>query len=151
MELSGFTAGCEDFLRQWNDGSDCICAHTSGSTGVPKKIHLSKSDMMKSAAATNRFFGIGCDSLLHLPLSTDYIAGKMMVVRGFVAGCAVMAERPSNHPLKDYAGRRISLSAVVPSQVPGLLDGSGWRFVDNLIVGAHLFPRNWKKLSCNME
>lgn len=107
--------------------------------------------MMKSAAATNRFFGIGCDSLLHLPLSTDYIAGKMMVVRGFVAGCAVMAERPSNHPLQDYSGRRISLSAVVPSQVPGLLDGSGWRFVDNLIVGAHLFPRNWKKLSCNME
>lgn len=136
MELIGYIEECSAFASEWNDaGKDFVVAHTSGSTGTPKEIRLSKNDMVTSARATNRFFGIGSGSLLHLPLSPSYIAGKMMIVRASEADCVLMAEKPSSTPLADYAGRDITLSAVVPSQIPGLLNGKGWRKIDNLIIG----------------
>ncbi len=136
MELIGFTDGCLPFLGQWNDVStDYIEAHTSGSTGTPKEIRLSKADMRLSARSTNRFFDISPDSVLHLPLSPDYIAGKMMIVRAREADCCLIVEKPGSEPLRDYRGPDITLSAVVPSQVDGLLDGDGWRRVGNLIIG----------------
>ena len=136
MELTGYIEECSAFASEWNDaGKDFVVAHTSGSTGTPKEIRLSKNDMATSARATNRFFGIDSGSLLHLPLSPSYIAGKMMIVRASVAGCELLAEKPSSSPLADYAGRDITLSAVVPSQIPGLLNGKGWRKIDNLIIG----------------
>lgn len=136
MELIGYTDDCSPFIRRWNDSStDYVSAHTSGSTGTPKEIRLMKADMQLSARSTNRFFGIGPDSVLHLPLSPDYIAGKMMIVRAHEADCRLMVEKPCSEPLRDYRGPEIALSAVVPSQVDGLLNGEGWRRVDNLIIG----------------
>lgn len=136
MELIGYTGESQLFLDQWNDVStDNIVAHTSGSTGAPKEIRLMKADMRRSAQATNRFFEIDEDSLLHLPLSPDYIAGKMMIVRAHEAGCRLIVEKPGNAPLREYKGRDITLSAVVPSQVGGLLDGDGCRHISNLIIG----------------
>ena len=136
MELTGYIEECSEFAAEWRDaGKDFVVAHTSGSTGAPKEIRLSKNDMAISARATNRFFGIGSGSLLHLPLSLSYIAGKMMIVRASEADCVLLAEKPSSSPLADYAGRDITLSAVVPSQIPGLLNGKGWRKIDNLIIG----------------
>ncbi len=48
----------ERFVELWNDESDYIEAYTSGSTGVPKMIKLSKTDMKVSAQATCDFFGV---------------------------------------------------------------------------------------------
>ena len=86
--------------------------------------------MRRSAERTNRFFGIGPWSRLHLCLSPDYIAGKMMIVRAIVARCHLTSEPPSNNPLDpQFTGghtaraslqRRISLLAVVPSQLYSL-------------------------------
>ena len=118
MELIGYTGDCLSFLSQWNDDSkDYVMAHTSGSTGAPKEIRLMKADMRRSAQATNHFFGIDVDSLLHLPLSPDYIAGKMMIVRAHEAGCRLIVEKPCNAPLQHYSGPDIALSAIVPSPV----------------------------------
>ena len=50
------------FINEWHNSSDYIYAHTSGSTGVPKKIELSKTDMIKSASATCEFFNINENS-----------------------------------------------------------------------------------------
>lgn len=120
----------EEFEQQWFDGRDYIVAQTSGSTGQPKPIHLLKADMIASAQATNRFFGIGKDDFLICPLSADYIAGKMMMVRGFVSRARVLMLPPSNQPSWQGHSRLI---AVVPSQVQAVLD-SGCSF-DNLLIG----------------
>lgn len=108
------------FLEQWKDERDYIVAHTSGSTGIPKEIKLLKADMRRSAEATCRFFGISDKSRLVLPLSTDYIAGKMIVVRSIVSGAELIIEKPSSIPLDSDYGT-VDLTAVVPSQVEGLL------------------------------
>lgn len=124
----------EDFLGQWNDGLDYIVAHTSGSTGAPKEIRLPKSDMLASASATNSRFGIGRDSVLTLPLSLGYIAGKMMAVRAILAGCRLNVVAPSNEfSLPDGS---TDLLAVVPSQVAWLLRHGEWsKRIKNVIIG----------------
>lgn len=109
------------FLDEWHNDKDYVVAHTSGSTGTPKEIHLLKSDMRRSAKATCRIFGITDTSRLVLPLSTDYIAGKMMAVRAIVSGAELIVERPSSHPLAENYGK-VDLTAIVPSQVSGLLE-----------------------------
>lgn len=122
-----------DFLEEWHSDSPTVVARTSGSTGTPKEIRLLKSDMEASARATNSFFGIGPDSVLGLPLSVGYIAGKMMVVRSIVAGCRLRQFPVSN---KLGVDSPVDLLSVVPSQVPSLLaDRASAVNVANLLVG----------------
>ncbi|MDE6134148.1 MAG: AMP-binding protein [Muribaculaceae bacterium] len=122
-----------DFLVEWCDGSTHVRAHTSGSTGCPKEIMLAKSDMRCSAVATNAFFGIGHGSVLATPLSADYIAGKMMAVRAFLAG-AELLELPVSNEVR--ISRTVDLLAVVPSQLPSLLnDPECAAKVRNLLIG----------------
>lgn len=147
------TDDAKEFIEDWFSDKPYIIAHTSGSTGKPKEIHLLKSDMRASAEATNRFFGIGGNSHLMLPLSPTYIAGKMMIVRAIITDCMITVEEPSNQPLnRDYG--KIDLMAVVPSQCEALVaNGYAAANLRNLIVGGaplsasmenELLKRPWK-------
>ncbi len=141
------------FLDEWLSHTPFIEAHTSGSTGKPKTIRLPKNDMRVSARATNRFFGINAESLLVCPLSADYIAGKMMIVRAVEAGCRLIMVEPTNHLesilpriIADYG--TVSLLPLVPSQCESFInlkiDGS----VRNVIVGgAPVSPETESRLA----
>lgn len=119
--IYNLTPEADKFIDEWFDGTPYITAHTSGSTGRPKAVKLLKSDMLASAASTNRYFNITEKSTLLCPLSADYIAGKMMIVRAIASGARLYMEIPGNAPVHyDYGN--IDLIAVVPSQVPHLLD-----------------------------
>lgn len=137
------TPEAENFIREWNGPLPYVIARTSGSTGTPKEIRLLKSDMRASARATIKFFGLDSSSRLHLPLSPNYIAGKMQIVRALEAGAVLSVEPPSNRPLapsimKDNS--RISLLPVVPSQVPAILESGMAGRIDNLIIGGAPLP-----------
>lgn len=106
------------FLQEWHSTTPFITAHTSGSTGTPKSIRLLKSDMVASARATIAHFGITSDSVLGLPLSIDYIAGKMMAVRAEVVGCRLLTLPVSNNLC---ITERVDLLSVVPAQLAALL------------------------------
>lgn len=134
------------FLAEWRSESPVIEAHTSGSTSKPKRILLSKADMIVSAKATCRFFRINSNSLLFLPLSLDYIAGKMMAVRSEVSGARLIVEKPSNSPLQTEPLRIITLGAIVPSQVPGLLASPWSRMIKTLIIGGAPLSKEYEKL-----
>lgn len=131
-----------DFIREWRSEVDTVKAHTSGSTGRPKEIQLPKTLMRRSARRTNLFFGIDAKARLHLCLSPDYIAGKMMIIRALEAGCELTCEEAGNNPLsQDGSQRRITLLAVVPSQLAELLDNpQRLRLVDNILVGGSAIP-----------
>lgn len=129
-----------DFVREWDSVSPGITAHTSGSTGKPKEILLSRDDMLLSARATCRYFGIGQHSILGLPLSASYIAGKMMAVRALVSGASLYIETPANRPLEVYSGSPISLLSVVPSQLHYLLESGRLSLVEKLLVGGSPLP-----------
>lgn len=134
MNIVGETEEMKYFLREWFNDLPYITAHTSGSTGEPKEIRLLKTDMMLSAKATCSYFNITDRSVLFLPLSVAYIAGKMMVVRSLVSGARLYVEHPSNHPMSaDYGD--VTLMAVVPSQLPSVLCNSRRHGIRNIIVG----------------
>lgn len=133
--IYGATPAVERFLDEWYDGRDFIEAHTSGSTGTPKVIRLHKSDMMASALATCGFFGIGADSTMVMPLSANYIAGKMMIVRALVTGARLYVEKPSTSPLSEWNEGPVDLLPIVPSQISGFLASPAIDMVRNVIVG----------------
>jgi O-succinylbenzoic acid--CoA ligase len=119
--ITGITPAAAAFMKEWSEG-DFITAHTSGSTGAPKLIRLRKSDMIESAKATNAFLGITAASVLAMPLSADYIAGKMMIVRSLIAGCRLHIAEPSLNPLQGFEHLpAIDMMPVVPAQTSELL------------------------------
>ncbi|MGN1258532.1 MAG: AMP-binding protein, partial [Candidatus Limisoma sp.] len=127
----------DEFLAEWRNDDAFVTAHTSGSTGTPKEIRLLKADMLASARATNARFGIGAHSRLLLCLSPDYIAGKMMLVRAIEADAEIVEQKPSNEPMAGYdSNRRVSLLAVVPSQLGYLINHPEYlSLVDTVIIG----------------
>ncbi len=127
------------FIDQWLDTNDYIVAHTSGSTGTPKPIRLLKTDMMLSARATIAHFGLNADSTLVLPLSDDYIAGKMMIVRSQVLGARLIVEPPSRRPLATDPGCTVNLIAIVPQQIDGLI-ASPAHVCSAIVGGAPVSP-----------
>lgn len=135
MELIDTHGLAARFLEEWHDSSPYITARTSGSTGTPKEIRLPKADMIVSAEATCRYFGIGARSLLYMPLSADYIAGKMMIVRALVSGATLQVVSPASDPLPEKPVARISLLPVVPAQIEPLLSSPWCRMIDHIIVG----------------
>ncbi len=130
----------EEFIEEWNNSNDYIIVHTSGSTGIPKEIKLSKSLMYKSALRTNGFFSIDKYSHLHLTLSPDYIAGKMMIVRALISGAKLTYEIPKNILSLDTENDDIDLLAVVPSQLIDLLNKELKCKIKNIIVGGSSIP-----------
>ena len=130
----------DDFITEWHNDCDYIVAHTSGSTGTPKEIHLSKQLVRASALRTIEFFNLSESSHLHLCLSPDYIAGKMMIVRSLLSGATFTHELPSNTPLSSCKNTTIDLLAVVPSQLIHILDNQSNFDVRNLIIGGSAIP-----------
>lgn len=112
----------EKFLEEWNNGSDKILVHTSGSTGHPKPMWVEKAKMLNSARITCDFLGLkaGDTALLCMPL--DYIAGKMVVVRSIERHLRLIHEKPNGHPLavpfkELQKGESLTFAAMVPLQV----------------------------------
>ena len=89
----------EKFLEEWNNPSEFVEVKTSGSTGEPKRMMVEKRRMLNSARITCDFLGLREGDTALLCMSTDYIAGKMMVVRSIERGLKLISVEPSGHPL----------------------------------------------------
>ena len=121
-----------DFLLDWFDSKDYIEMQTSGTTGVPKTITVSKQAMVNSAIATGDFFDLHPgDKALHC-LPVKYVAGKMMLVRAMILGLDLEFVAPSSHPLtNDENG--YNFVAMVPLQAQNSI--TELKKVKKLIVG----------------
>ncbi|WP_313114699.1 AMP-binding protein [Aequorivita sediminis] len=104
------------FILEWLDANDFIAVKTSGSTGSPKIIKLQKEHVFNSATATVNYFNLkeNCKALLCLPAA--YIAGKMMLVRGMIAGWNLYTRAPVKNPLENLE-IDFDFTAMVPYQV----------------------------------
>jgi O-succinylbenzoic acid--CoA ligase len=121
-----------DFLLDWFDSKSYIEMQTSGTTGTPKKISVSKQAMVYSALATGDFFDLKAgDKALHC-LPVKYVAGKMMLVRAMILGLDMEFVAPSSHPLKNN-DINYDFVAMVPLQAQNSL--KELKRVKKLIVG----------------
>ncbi len=120
------------FLEQWFDDNDFVTVKTSGSTGVPKNIRLSKKAMIESAIATGSFFELSSKTTALLCMSPEYIAGKMMLVRALILGWHLDIVSPSSQPLKN-SNKTYDFSAMIPMQAEKSL--SELHRIKKLIIG----------------
>ena len=109
------------FIEEWYNDSEYVEVKTSGSTGEPKRMMVEKRRMLNSARITCDFLGLKPGDTALLCMSTDYIAGKMMVVRSIERGLKLIEVPPSGHPLNNVQcsmfNVQLSFAAMVPMQV----------------------------------
>lgn len=139
------SSSVNDFFVNWLNDKDYLIVQTSGSTGKPKPIKLKKEQMINSALATGDFFEIRENTTALLCMSTDYIAGKMMLVRAMVLGWDLDIIEAVSNPLA-LSNKNYHFSAMVPLQLEKSLDQI--ERIDKLIVGGGVVSDSLKsKLS----
>ena len=122
------------FILDFISDSAYILQQTSGSTGTPKTIQLSKQAILKSAENTIEFFNLGENQKAVLCLPGKYIAGKMMIVRAFLAEMNLILIEPASLPDFSNLGK-IDFCAMVPMQAAKLLEQNKWPDIKALILG----------------
>ena len=110
------------FCREWLTGKNSFLLHTSGSTGKPKTITISRAQMQASARMTAGALGLEKNDNALVCLNTAYIAGKMMLVRGFEVGMTLTIITPQANPLAGFSDdTHFHFTALVPMQLKAIL------------------------------
>ena len=130
------------FLQDWFSKKKVVEVKTSGSTGTPKIIQLQKEFMKNSAKATGQFFELSKNTTALLCMPTEYIAGKMMLVRALELGWHLDIVKPSSNPLQNV-NKVYDFSAMVPMQLQDSLDNI--EKVKKLIVGGGVVSSELEK------
>ncbi|OYX24129.1 MAG: hypothetical protein B7Z16_01020 [Algoriphagus sp. 32-45-6] len=137
-DLPEFAQAAFSFCKSWLKGEKTFSQSTSGSTGIPKQISISREQMEASAKGTGSFFKTDSNSILLCCLNPAYIAGKMMLVRAMVWNCEIHLVEPSSNPLSGVDGD-FDFVAMVPLQVQASLEDENslqkLKSIQHLIIG----------------
>lgn len=135
-----------DFLLDWLSTSLTITVQTSGSTGTPKQLVIKKEHMVNSALATGMFFELEQGNTVLYCLSTEFIAGKMMLVRALILGLDIICVTPVSNPL-EATNAKFDFAAMVPLQLINSIDKI--HRIKTLLVGGAPFLDDLKELVQN--
>ncbi|HLV70548.1 MAG TPA: AMP-binding protein [Xanthomarina sp.] len=143
-----FEKALGDFLADWLDSKEYIKTKTSGTTGKPKTIKIRKQAMVHSAIATGNYFGLKPgDNALHC-LPTQFIAGKMMLVRAMILGLQIDVVEPAS-VLNFNTKKHYTFCAMVPMQLQ--LNIKKINHIKTLIVGGAPLSVNLKEQIKNLK
>ncbi len=107
-----------EFCRQWLSGQKVFEVHTSGSSGKPKLITIKREQMIASAHLTGDVFKLEKNDRVLACLSTEHIAGMMMLVRSFVLDMHLTIINPVANPLENFPADAVfDFTALVPLQL----------------------------------
>lgn len=117
--------GALSVIQQWEIGTQSINVKTSGSTGSPKIITLSKEQIVASIQSSSDYFGWTSDDLFVCNLSIESIAGQMMLLRAVELNAAILYLPPSSSPVETLLSqaetlityRQKLILALVPLQL----------------------------------
>jgi O-succinylbenzoic acid--CoA ligase len=104
--------------------SGCVLFETSGSSGQPKWVVISKAALLVSAAAVNRHLRVLADSCWGLALPLHHVGGFGVAARAFEAGCRleVFENRWDAASFCSWLGdSRVTHTSLVPTQVHDLV------------------------------
>lgn len=148
------------FLQFWFSNADRFLAHSSGSTGPPKDIWLSRSQILASAQASLNYFHIQpkVDGLL-LCLSAEHVGGFMVLARALAGSIPLWILPPDRQPFplnspllrqKKWFVSLVPLQLQAFAQNPELIASTAhWKGI--LLGGAAISPEQIelvKKLQC---
>jgi len=111
------------FCHQWYSGQTTFQIQTSGSTGKPKPINITRNQMIASAKMTQQAIDLKKGYAALVCLNTEFIAGKMMLVRALEIGMSMYIIYPVANPIKDFSSEiHIDFTAMVPYQLQTILE-----------------------------
>lgn len=137
------------FVKDWENGQQQFVFHTSGSTGHPKPITLTREQLAYSAQSTLDFlFGQESPQGLLLCLRPQFIGGTQVIVRALLCGADLVVVEAQSNPLR-HVSEPIDLASMVPVQLETVLRESPDELKKTkrvLIGGAALSPALQEKL-----
>ena len=142
-------------INKWFAGDDSFTFFSSGSTGSPKPIVISKEFLVASANRTLQLFDIKSSDCLLLVLNTSFMGGMMMIVRTLVAQCELIYIPPAElNMTKLHHLPSIKLASLVPSQVLGLLEQTNrdpFSKIENLLIGGAPISQSMERALVNLK
>jgi o-succinylbenzoate---CoA ligase len=138
-----------DFIRSWLQGQHDFQLQTSGSTGQPKKITVTRQQLQASATATLQALQIPSFATSLICLNTTFIAGVMMLVRSLMNNLSMIIVDPVANPLASIrVDMPIHLAALVPYQAEAILQEygvTGINRIEKVIIGGAPLPGSTKE------
>ena len=129
-------------VKKWVNGDTSFAFLTSGSTGDPKNILLTRSQLEYSAITTNQFLfqERGHESTL-ICLSTERIGGFQLLIRSILSDCNVHITSPKANPIEDL-DQPIDLISLVPYQLQEILKSTPdkLRLLKTVLIGGAEIP-----------
>lgn len=119
---SNFEKNVVDFTHLWWSNNNLFSLKTSGSTGDPKTIQVTREQMIGSARNTIKYLSLKPGDNALICLDPAYIAGKMMLVRCFEGKLNAILSDPKANPLQGIPSDvSIDFVALVPLQIQQLV------------------------------
>ncbi len=137
------------FAKDWILGKEEYTFLTSGSTGAPKEIRISRSMLELSARKSIEALGLSGISSALLCINPEFIGGTQMITRAIVGNYTLHVTEPRSFPIEK--GRNpVDFISLVPLQLDSLIsDPYGNEFLQKckiiLVGGAGLTPAIEKK------
>lgn len=143
-----FTHPAFQFCIEWLNGRTEFELQTSGSTGEPKKIKVTRPQLIASARQTLSVLGLQSNETALVCLDARYIAGIMMLVRVLEGGMNIVLVNPSANPFESIpVTLPIDFVALVPYQIEAILKSahrSRLNTMKTVLVGGAPVPEKMK-------
>ncbi len=121
-QTKNFETSVLSFCKDWLNGRDNFSLQTSGTTGTPKKILITREQLRASAKLTVDYLGLQKEYNALICLDTNYIAGIMMLVRSLESGMNMYVTEPTANPFDSIPSTiKVDFAALVPYQVQAIL------------------------------
>ncbi|NIJ53969.1 AMP-binding protein [Dyadobacter arcticus] len=118
-----YFAQAYDFMLAWINGQGEFLLKTSGSTGPPKPILISRKQLSASARMTGKALHLEKGTRALVCLNVGYIAGLMMLVRGLELDWQLTIIEPVANPLLGPENvPEFDFVAMVPLQMIHILE-----------------------------
>jgi o-succinylbenzoate---CoA ligase len=104
----------DDERARLGDAPGDLVVHTSGTTGTPQPVGLTKQDIEANARGTAVALGLGADERWLCPLPLSHVGGLMVLLRSAIhATTAVLGPADTEN---------VTLASLVPTQLARLLE-----------------------------
>lgn len=103
--------------ENWYSDSAFFEVETSGSTGAPKTIRMSKEKMYFSALKSLRYFDLKKGQKVLLALPADKIGGLMLIIRAIIGKLDLHHIQARLDPFNGWNAEEIDFCSLTPSQL----------------------------------
>ncbi len=120
-----FTEHLFSFIRKWYSDENEFAIKTSGSTGQPSVIRITRQQMLASAGATIKALRLKPGGRALLCMDPEHIGGMMMIVRAITGNLDLIAVQPSANPFSNLSEKYPpDFASMVPYQLKSILEGT---------------------------